>query len=739
MLCLAICCSYSNAQADTSNELIDNNNWNGATYGADPGGCCASISGSGPLYDTTTGVIMFSYGQSTISQTIGLQQALGGTGIQVSGYNFGVDYRLISNNGNGGDTLTGNISLKNSSGTVVESRNFDWSGTSPTYDVWHSYSYTETFTNPYTDPQSITLQFTGKDGGFWAGYYGPELKNISLRATYSSDPCAADPLYSTSCAGYAQAYYDLQCTSNPLYDSGCPGYAQAYFDQQCTLNPLYDSACPSYASVITGPNIASGTSPANIATALSHSGTGITIYGFNYGFDWRRLSGKCYDSFLFFCTDYRTWSNVKPNLEITDAQGNTILSKSWNFSGDGNYNGGNWNSVSGSTIFYGTSYNSLNLGTADWDAGTSNVGAVRNYYLRPLMAPDQCAIDPLSNTACSGYAAAFLAFQCSVSSLYSPECPNYTQALQAMLDEQAALAAQATSTTSDPVAVASNTTTGSTPTVTEDATKDQTQVTTDVGGAELTTTGEVVVSDGIPSDVKESVKESTASTEKKEDAKTETASSSSSSDKKKSKVNAVALAQAAARDAEKTALSVAGESQAASLSDSANPEDGIGLGTGITIPGLGLLQGLGNANNNVAADNQALSTAVNRSRLSDKSDESQSSTATNTAKENSRSVDINTAAMAVEPKEEAVASTGPSVRRGGAVDGMSGGDMNSLTVMPANFNDYLTQQMQDAQFYASKEIYRGQRNVDNARALRGLGTDRLHQQMVEQQYNITGQ
>jgi hypothetical protein len=47
--------------------------------------------------------------------------------------------------------------------------------------------------------------------------------------------------------------------------------------------------------------------------------------------------------------------------------------------------------------------------------------------------------------------------------------------------------------------------------------------------------------------------------------------------------------------------------------------------------------------------------------------------------------------------------------------------------------------MQDAQFYASKEIYRGQRNVDNARALRGLGTDRLHRQMVEQQYNISGQ
>ena len=40
----------------------------------------------------------------------------------------------------------------------------------------------------------------------------------------------------------------------------------------------------------------------------------------------------------------------------------------------------------------------------------------------------------------------------------------------------------------------------------------------------------------------------------------------------------------------------------------------------------------------------------------------------------------------------------------------------------------------DANFYAPKEIYRNQRTVDNARALRQLASDRLHQQMVDQQY-----
>lgn len=59
--------------------------------------------------------------------------------------------------------------------------------------------------------------------------------------------CSADPLYDIGCPGYEQAYYNQQCSINPLYDSGCSGYEQAYFDQQCSLNPLYDSGCIGYA------------------------------------------------------------------------------------------------------------------------------------------------------------------------------------------------------------------------------------------------------------------------------------------------------------------------------------------------------------------------------------------------------------------------------------------------------------------------------------------------------------
>lgn len=72
----------------------------------------------------------------------------------------------------------------------------------------------------------------------------------SYQNTYSAipeyDPCNSNPLSSTSCTGYEQAYYNQQCTINPLYDAGCPGYASAYYNQQCTADPLYHSGCPGY-------------------------------------------------------------------------------------------------------------------------------------------------------------------------------------------------------------------------------------------------------------------------------------------------------------------------------------------------------------------------------------------------------------------------------------------------------------------------------------------------------------
>jgi hypothetical protein len=78
------------------------------------------------------------------------------------------------------------------------------------------------------------------------GIPGQSLQNWEILTT--GDICLVDPLSSTNCPGYADAYKTQQCSINPLYDPSCPGYADAYFNQQCLLDSLYDRNCEGYAT-----------------------------------------------------------------------------------------------------------------------------------------------------------------------------------------------------------------------------------------------------------------------------------------------------------------------------------------------------------------------------------------------------------------------------------------------------------------------------------------------------------
>jgi hypothetical protein len=66
-------------------------------------------------------------------------------------------------------------------------------------------------------------------------------------------------------------------------------------------------------------------------------------------------------------------------------------------------------------------------------------------------------------------------------------------------------------------------------------------------------------------------------------------------------------------------------------------------------------------------------------------------------------------------------------------DAAGGVSINNIAITPVGFNAYSVA-LKDVAFYAPKEIYRNQKTVDNLRALRQLGSDRLHQEMVDQQY-----
>ena len=413
-----------------------------------------------------------------------------------------------------------------------------------------SYSYNLTNTTNSLNLGNFTIQ-----GQTWdlAG-----IQNVYVTAKYTPDQCVANPLYSTSCTGYAQAYYNQQCSMNALYDQGCPGYAQAYYNQQCSLSALYDSGCPGYAQA---------------------------------------------------------------------------------------------------------------------------------YYNQ------QCSLNALYDSGCPGYAQAYFNQQCGISALYNTQCPGYAEAkvLKDLQDKQST-----TETFAVPMPTITKIETSSPTVALADPTKTEAVVTTDVGGVELTTSGQVSVPTGQTTATKEAIKEAAAKDEKKEEKKTVNPKN-------------LALAQAAVKDAERTALSTANDAVVLSQSD-ITTSSALGFGPGINPQ---------QRSSGTTSDSDSQTANVNQNR-------NQTNSLQNTTNNSQQG-------------SEQSQKNGPAVKNGGKVEGMEGGpDPAQLARAPMDFNQYLQSQLQDSQFYTSKEIYKGQRTVDNARAERFLNgkSDVLHQRMIEQQYNI---
>jgi hypothetical protein len=78
---------------------------------------------------------------------------------------------------------------------------------------------------------------------------------------------------------------------------------------------------------------------------------------------------------------------------------------------------------------------------------------------------------------------------------------------------------------------------------------------------------------------------------------------------------------------------------------------------------------------------------------------------------------------------------GPSVKPNTQDNDIAGGvSISQIARVPAGFDIYQNLAIREIAFYQPREIYRGQRTVDNVRALRSLGQDAKHQEMVNQQY-----
>ena len=377
VLCLVLLpTSYSNSQTvdpntglplqSTGNVLNLGNGlpWTGTVTGQAGG---QSGGGSIAAYNPSTGNIIFSYSNATVSQSANINKALAtaGTGIQLAGYNYswGINNDLSNGGGNRG-TLTGNVSLLDSSGHALESFNYNYSQTN-TGSNFQTFSGTQLFSNQYqlSAVDTLKVSFTGHDQNWWAGYWGPRVHVDSVSLLYTVDPCKTNPAYGPQCAGFKDVIETGNLAPNP--SAWGQNMTQAYA----------------------------------INTALQNAGIGAMVHGVTYGFDYSVGGDQCTSSFLFWCTGTSP-STLNVSFSLTSSGGQTMYNRGFSYTGQ----------QSGSVnekFLFPSSVNQTLMGSAILTSSGWGDSSVGNFRSTLIYTPDPCANNPLYSSTCTGYGAAF--------------------------------------------------------------------------------------------------------------------------------------------------------------------------------------------------------------------------------------------------------------------------------------------------------------------------------------------
>ena len=185
------------------------------------GGSCPTIN------DQYDGTINYGYVERTLTNLAAIDQALKGVGLETTGYTYSwmVKNKDAERNQNRGtDTFDVRVIIKDSSGNEVYSKTFDYSQTMD----WTYFAGVEDFEKPYQldEIDAIGIQITGKDVGYWAGYYGPEFRQPDVRLIYRESQNVAEEDTTVD-----DMLFDQMCQQDPLYDMSCPNYQTAMIDE----------------------------------------------------------------------------------------------------------------------------------------------------------------------------------------------------------------------------------------------------------------------------------------------------------------------------------------------------------------------------------------------------------------------------------------------------------------------------------------------------------------------------
>jgi hypothetical protein len=736
--------SYSNSQdiSITGNLITNPVFTNGSTGWTSTGNGEAGLFGAGGSYG-----YQFSWQAGTVSQSIAVNQALTGTGLVVNGLQYGWRYANWCKNQIGGeqsctdsqgivDQLSANVSLTNSAGTNVYSQSFNYN---TWLYAWQQENQNVTFATPYslTGLNNLTISFSGVDSGGWAGFYGPVVTDVYAKLKYSVDPCAQNPAYSSTCAGFGNIL-----NTNNLLDSTQGGLS---------LNQAFA-----------------------INTALQSAGVGATVHGFNYGFNWRVGQG------FSGCTAWNqdgscSWTMNIPayanaTVSLTNSSNQTIHSKSYSFTGDGTSG-----SVSDKYLLPSSMNQSL-LGTGRIVGSASGTNSsIEGAWATMIYTADPCMANPLFSSNCKGYAFA-IAKQLSPASsstiAYNDGAQTIDPTTGAQVDptqpppppgSQPPPGSPPPPPGSPPPPPGSEPPPGSPPpregppppaSNNPAGPPPANQPPPQGGGSSQPKAGEVkTASDGGGSKAGPSLSSvmsmiSTNQARIGNEAKTVVQAAETAAAKD---------AQQAQQQAENVAGTLTTQSITSSMTQS---NTGTGLTATVNIQSQASVVnvasvsqtsvvnvgGLRPATQSIFADPSAsVSSSMTQGQfdvyslqappgLNNKQPDVEvpqnegikigGRSALNDAMEQRPMLSI---ATAQEQKTDAVNKNVQPNELAGKVD------IASMATQPTGYQAY-SMMMPDVAFYAPKEIYKNQVNVDNTRLLRGLGSDRLHQEMVNQQY-----
>lgn len=455
LLALSLVCGV--AYSDTTVNLLNSGSttsWSNTTLGSNGG----TSGGPTPAYNTGTDTIIFSYSPQTVRQVIGINTALQGTGIQVNGYNYSWQ---IHNNDNNIGTIVGNVALRDIGGNVLQQYSYDYSAirTSGLAENFQLFTGTETFTNPYAaaNLSTLTVEFTGNDNKFWAGYYGPRVRAPSLSLNYSVDQCSVNPQSSPTCPGYKTFYnigddgwaqvdlpftfpfYGRSFSTSFMFSNGVVGFLNPseYPHSFCcdgvnlTTNP---GPTWNYAIYALQTDLVAANPDAKFYTQSDSSYMKYTWENINeYGTNNLNTFSATIKPTGQIGLDYQN-VNIKDHAVTIGIAGDISLGQySQHYSGYGspvsitpalNFTGTEVTDLCASNPLYSPTcpLYTQTMCAADPLFSTSCSGYAEAYFNQ------QCSLNQLYNTACPGYATAYLEYQCSVNPLYSTTCEGYANA-----------------------------------------------------------------------------------------------------------------------------------------------------------------------------------------------------------------------------------------------------------------------------------------------------------------------